>query len=170
MIQILQNECIFGVFWLKSIDFNRKLLGSQTSHRNEPVLFGILRARRFQKVQAHFCGWSVSRAICGQTSPSMSNLVYYQCHFEDFKQSNMPKMMCICIITSLQMYFGLLGTVWNAPKSPWPPWTYHGPTRVLQRTLYIEHYSGSVLICVLSMYTLATQQCIGMTSGQYRLL
>ena len=52
------------------------------------------------------------------SDPPMSNLVYFQCHFEDFKQSNMPKMMCICIITSLQMYFGLLGTVWNAPKSP----------------------------------------------------
>ena len=43
--------------------YERELLGSQTTHRNEPVLFGITLPWRFQKVQAHFCGMSVSRAI-----------------------------------------------------------------------------------------------------------
>ena len=32
------------------------------------VLFGIVRPRWFQKVQAHFCRWSVSSAIPDQTS------------------------------------------------------------------------------------------------------
>ena len=50
-------------FTIKSIYFNGKLLSSQT-HLNDFVLFESLRKRPFQRVQYHFGGWSVSRAIC----------------------------------------------------------------------------------------------------------
>ena len=62
----------FFDFSKNHLKFDHKLHSSETTHRNEPVLFGIVRARRFQKVQAHFCEWSVSRAICVQTSPDFS--------------------------------------------------------------------------------------------------
>ena len=51
-------------FAKKSINFDRKLLSSQTTHQNVLVLFGILRTLYFHRVQDHFGGWSVSRAIC----------------------------------------------------------------------------------------------------------
>ena len=50
---------------IQYIDFNRKLLGSQMTHWNEPVLFGILRTSSFHRVLTHFCelsvGWEISR-------------------------------------------------------------------------------------------------------------
>merc|ERR1712030_200954 len=48
----------------KLVNFYCELLGSQTTHRNGFVLFEIVRARPFQKIQSHFCGWSVDCAIC----------------------------------------------------------------------------------------------------------
>ena len=49
--------------------FSRELLSPQTTHRNGSVLFGKALPLRFQKVQNHFCGWSVSRAIRNQNWP-----------------------------------------------------------------------------------------------------
>ena len=48
---------------IQYIDFNRKLLSSQITHRNEPVLFRIVRTTPFHRVLTHFCERSVSRAI-----------------------------------------------------------------------------------------------------------
>ena len=57
----LENWVFFAI---KLIDFDRELLSSQTTHQNVIVLFGILRTLSFHRVQDHFGGWSVSRAIC----------------------------------------------------------------------------------------------------------
>ena len=56
----LENWVFFAI---KLINFDRELLSSQTTHRNGLVLFGILRTLLFHRVQAHFSGSSVSRAI-----------------------------------------------------------------------------------------------------------
>ena len=43
--------------------FDRELLSSQTTHRNELVLYVKILSWGFQKVQNHFCGWPVSQTI-----------------------------------------------------------------------------------------------------------
>ena len=59
---------------IQSVDFNRKLLSSQTTHQNVPVFFGILRTRTFHRALTHFCelsvSWESSREImCGIPPP-----------------------------------------------------------------------------------------------------
>ena len=44
----------------KSTGYFCKLLGSQTTHRNDLVLYGKVLSSGFQKVQDHFRGWSES--------------------------------------------------------------------------------------------------------------
>ena len=70
---------------IKLINFKCELLGSQTSHRNESVLFKNVRARRFQKVQAHLCGMSVSRAIRGWNWSILAKFI------ENLKSTKMAK-------------------------------------------------------------------------------
>ena len=48
------------------------MLGSQTTYRNDLILCGKALSSGFQKVQNHFCGWSVSWAICDQTRSILS--------------------------------------------------------------------------------------------------
>ena len=65
-LRIYQNAK-FAKSTKKLVNFDCELLGSQTTHRNGFVLFEIVRARPFQKVQHHFCGWSVGWTIRDQT-------------------------------------------------------------------------------------------------------
>ena len=48
---------------IQYIDFNRKFFSSQINHRNEHVLFRIVRTTPFHRVLTHFCERYVSRVI-----------------------------------------------------------------------------------------------------------